>query len=208
MRSIFSFIVKPVGERYNNKVKVDGKELIVNTKIESFKSVNNFAEVVAIPLAYNTNIKVGDIILIHHNVFRVFYDIRGNKKNSRSYFKDDLYFCELDQIYLYKNTGEWKAFGDRCFVKPIKNKDYLNVDKEQKLIGILKYGNSSLEALKIHEGDLVGYTPYGEFDFVIDGQRLYCMKSNDIVIKYEYKGNEAEYNPSWTQSSIRTNQSS
>ena len=201
MRSIFSFIVKPVGERYNNKVKVEDKELIINTKIESFKSVNNVAEVVAVPLAYSTNIKVGDIVIIHHNVFRVFYDIRGNKKNSRSYFMDDLYFCDLDQIYLYKNTGKWKAFGDRCFVKPIKNKDYLNVDKEQKLIGILKYGNSSLEALKINEGDLVGYTPYGEFDFVIDGQRLYCMKSNDIVIKYEYKGNETSYNPVWAQSS-------
>jgi hypothetical protein len=201
MRSVFDFIVKPVGERYNNKVKIADKELIINTKIESFKSVNNFAEVVALPLAYSTNIKVGDIVVIHHNVFRVFYDIRGNKKNSRSYFKDDLYFCELDQIYLYKNTGKWKAFGDRCFVKPIKNKDYLNVDKEQKLIGILKYGNSSLKALKINEGDLVGYTPYGEFDFVIDGQRLYCMKSNDIVIKYGHKGNETEYNPSWAQSS-------
>jgi hypothetical protein len=201
MRSVFDFIVKPVGERYNNKVKIADRELIVNTKIESFKSVNNFAEVVALPLAYSTDIKVGDIIVIHHNVFRVFYDIRGNKKNSRSYFKDDLYFCNIDQIYLYKNTGKWKAFGDRCFVKPIKNKDYLNVDKEQKLIGILKYGNSSLEALKINEGDLVGYTPYGEFDFVIDGQRLYCMKSNDIVIKYGHKGNETEYNPSWAQSS-------
>jgi len=201
MRSVFDFIVKPVGERYNNKVKIADKELIVNTKIESFKSVNNFAEVVALPLAYSTDIKVGDIVVIHHNVFRVFYDIRGNKKNSRSYFKDDLYFCNLDQIYLYKNTGKWKAFGDRCFVKPIKNKDYLNVDKEQKLIGILKYGNSSLEALKINEGDLVGYTPYGEFDFVIDRQRLYCMKSNDIVIKYGHKGNETEYNPSWAQSS-------
>ena len=201
MRSVFDFIVKPVGERYNNKVKIADRELIVNTKIESFKSVNNFAEVVALPLAYSTDIKVGDIIVIHHNVFRVFYDIRGNKKNSRSYFKDDLYFCNLDQIYLYKNTDKWKAFGNRCFVKPIKNKDYLNVDKEQKLIGILKYGNSSLEALKINEGDLVGYTPYGEFDFVIDGQRLYCMKSNDIVIKYEHKGNETEYNPSWAQSS-------
>ena len=201
MRSVFDFIVKPVGERYNNKVKIADRELIVNTKIESFKSVNNFAEVVALPLAYSTDIKVGDIVVIHHNVFRVFYDIRGNKKNSRSYFKDDLYFCNLDQIYLYKNTGKWKAFGDRCFVKPIKNKDYLNVDKEQKLIGILKYGNSSLKALKINEGDLVGYTPYGEFDFVIDGQRLYCMKSNDIVIKYGHKGNETEYNPSWAQSS-------
>ena len=201
MRSIFSFIVKPVGERYNNKVKVEDKELIINTKIESFKSVNNVAEVVAIPLAYSTNIKVGDIVVIHHNVFRVFYDIRGNKKNSRSYFMDDLYFCDLDQIYLYKNTGKWKAFGDRCFIKPIKNKDYLNIAKEQRLIGILKYGNSSLEALKINEGDLVGYTPYGEFDFVIDGQRLYCMKSNDIVIKYGHKGNETEYNPSWAQGS-------
>ena len=201
MRSIFSFIVKPVGERYNNKVKVEDKELIINTKIESFKSVNNVAEVVAVPLAYSTDIKVGDIVVIHHNVFRVFYDIRGNKKNSRSYFMDDLYFCDLDQIYLYKNTGKWKAFGDRCFIKPIKNKDYLNIAKEQRLIGILKYGNSSLEAFKINEGDLVGYTPYGEFDFVIDGQRLYCMKSNDIVIKYGHKGNETEYNPSWAQSS-------
>jgi hypothetical protein len=200
MGSVFDFIVKPVGDRYNNKVKVGDKELIINTKIESFKAVNNFAEVVNVPLAYSTDIKVGDIVVIHHNVFRVFYDIRGVKKNSRSYFKDDLYFCALDQIYLYKNAGKWQTFGDRCFVKPIENKDYLKIDKEQSLIGILKYGNNSLKALKINEGDLVGYTPYGEYDFVIDGQRLYCMKSNDIVIKYEYKGNEAEYNPSWAQS--------
>jgi hypothetical protein len=201
MTSVFSFIVKPVGERYNNKVKIDGKDLIINTKIESFKSVNNLAEVVSIPLAYSTDIKVGDLVVIHHNVFRRFYDIRGKQKNSRAFFMDNLYFCDIDQIYLYKNDDRWKAFGDRCFVKPIKNNDSLKLDKEQNLIGILKYGNSSLEALKINEGDLVGYTPFGEFDFVVEGQRLYCMKSNDIVIKYEYKGNEAEYNPSWTQSS-------
>jgi hypothetical protein len=201
MKSVFSFIVKPVGERYDNKVKVGDKELIINTKIESFKSVNNIAEVVSVPLAYSTDIKEGDLVVIHHNVFRRFYDIKGKQKDSRSYFMDNLYFCDIDQIYLYKNDDRWKSFNDRCFVKPLKNDDYLRIDKEQNLIGILKYGNSSLEALKISEGDLVGYTPGGEFDFVIDGQRLYCMKSNDIVIKYEYKGNEAEYNPSWTQSS-------
>lgn len=201
MRSVFGFIVKPVGNRYDNKTKVDGKELIVNTKIESFKSVNNIAEVVSTPLAYSTKIKVGDLVVIHHNVFRRFYDMKGKQKDSRSHFMDDLFFCDLDQIYLYKNDTKWISFGDRCFVKPLKNIDYLKIDKEQRLIGILKYGNSSLEDLKIHEGDLVGYNPFGEFEFVIDGQRLYCMKSNDIVIKYEYKGNETEYNPSWTQSS-------
>lgn len=200
MNSVFNFIVKPVGDRYDNKIKVDGKELILNTKIESFKSVNNLAEVISTPLAYSTNIKVGDIIVIHHNVFRRFYDIRGNQKNSRSYFMDDLYFCDLDQIYLYKSNEKWQTVGDRCFIKPLKNIDHLKLDKEQKLIGILKYGNNSLKELEISEGDLVGYTPYGEFDFIIEGERLYCMKSNDIVIKYERKGDEAEYNPSWAQS--------
>jgi hypothetical protein len=201
MGSVFSFIVKPIGSRYDNSIKVDGKELILNTKIESFKSVNNIAEVVAIPLAYKTDIKVGDTVVIHHNVFRRFYDIKGKQKNSRSYFKEDLYFVDLDQIYLYKTDTEWKSFGDRCFVKPLKNIDHLKLDKERKLIGILKYGNDSLKALEINPGDLVGYTPFGEYEFIIDNQRLYCMKSNDIVIKYGYKGDEEEYSPSWSQSS-------
>jgi hypothetical protein len=207
MTSVFSFIVKPVGQRYDNEIKVDGGNLVLNTKIENFKSVNNLAEVVTIPLAYSTSIKVGDFVIIHHNVFRRFYDMKGKQKNSRAFFMDNLYFCDMDQIYLYKNndSDRWKSFGNRCFIKPLKNIDHLRLDKEQRLIGILKYGNSSLEALKISEGDLVGYTPNGEFEFVVEGQRLYCMKSNDIVIKYEYKGDEVKYNPSWTQGGIRTN---
>jgi co-chaperonin GroES (HSP10) len=200
VNGVFDFIVKPVGSRYENSIDIDGKELIVNTKIESFKSVNNIAEVASVPLAYKTDIKVGDTVIIHHNVFRRFYDMKGKQKNSRSYFKEDLYFCSSDQIYLYKTDTEWKSFGDRCFIKPLKNIDHLKLDKERKLIGILKYGNDSLKELEINPGDLVGYTPFGEFEFIIEGQRLYCMKSNDIVIKYEYKGNEEEYSPSWAQS--------
>jgi co-chaperonin GroES (HSP10) len=199
MRSVFSFIVKPIGSRYDNSIKIDDKELILNTKIESFKSVNNIAEVVAIPLAYKTDIKVGDTVVIHHNVFRRFYDMKGKQKNSRSYFEEDLYFVDPDQIYLYKTDTKWKSFGDRCFVKPLKNINHLKLDKERKLIGVLKYGNDSLKALEINPGDLVGYTPFGEYEFIIDNQRLYCMKSNDIVIKYGYKGDEEEYNPSWAK---------
>ena len=94
------------------------------------------------------------------------------------------------------------SINDRCFVKPLKNESDFKVDKEQSLIGILKIGNSSLEALGIHEGDTVGYTPHGEYDFVVDKKRLYCMKSNDIVIKYGTpKKYQTEYNPSWANSS-------
>ena len=48
MKSIFDFIVEPVGQRYNNEVKVGDKSLIINTKSESFKSVNNIAKVIEI----------------------------------------------------------------------------------------------------------------------------------------------------------------
>tara|TARA_R110000796_G_scaffold1098_1_gene4303 strand:+ start:48 stop:653 length:606 start_codon:yes stop_codon:yes gene_type:complete len=201
VKSLFDFIVEPVGQRYSNEIKVGDKSLIINTKAESFKSVNNIAKVIEIPKVFKTSIKVGDLIMIHHNVFRRFYDVRGNEKNSKAYFKDNLYFVQLDQVYLYKRKDKWKAFGDRCFVSPIKDEVDIHNWLEQNLIGVLKYGNSALEALEINEGDLVGYTPYGEYDFIVDGRRLYCMKSNDIVIKYERQGNEVEYNPRWAQSS-------
>ena len=201
MKSLYDFIVEPLGETYSNEINVDKKKLILNTKIESFKFVNRHAIVKQIPLAYSTGVKVGDIIILHQNVFRVFYNMQGKKKQSRSFFKDNLYFCSLDQVYLYKNKNGWNSFNDRCFIQPIKNLDDLSTDKEKSLVGILKYGNNSLKHKDINPGDLVGYTPNGEWEFIVDGERLYCMKSNDIIIKYEYEGNEVEYNPSWACSS-------
>ena len=200
MNSLYDFIVEPIGDKYSNTIKIDGKELVLNTKIEDFKFVNRLAKVIKTPLAFDLNIKIGDIVVVHQNVFRVFYDMKGKKKKSRSFFKDDLYFCTIDQIYLYKNKEGWNTVGDRCFIKPIKSNQSLTIDKERSLVGILKYGNSSLNDLEINPGDLVGYTPNGEWEFLIEKERLYCMKSNDIVIKYENKRNEKEYYPSWSDS--------
>jgi hypothetical protein len=180
---------------------VGNKELVVNTKIENWKFVNRIAKVIKTPLAFKTLIKKGDLVVVHQNVFRTFYDMKGVKKKSRSYFKDNLYFCAIDQVYLYKNNKGYHSFGDRCFIQPIKDNQDLTLDKERSLIGILKYGNSSLNKLEITPGDLVGYTPNGEWEFLVDNERLYCMKSNDIVIKYENQGDEEKYNPSWASSS-------
>ena len=199
MNALYDFIVKPVGEKYNNTIKIGDKNLVVNTKIENWKFVNRIAEVIQTPLEFDTGVKVGDKVVIHQNVFRTFYDMKGKKKKSRSFLKEDHHLCAFDQIYLYKNNKGWQTLGERCFVQPIKDNNDLTLQKEKNLTGILRYGNKSLEALKITPGDVVGFTPNSEWEFLIDGERLYCMKSNDIVIKYERKGDEEKYNPSWSQ---------
>ncbi len=204
MKNLYSFIIKPLFNRYDNVKQIDENELIINTSIEDHKFVSKKAVVVSTPAAYDTKIKKDDIVYVHHNIFRRYYDIRGIEKNSSTFFKDDLYFCSPDQIYMYN----LKPHLNYCFVKPILNKNRLENRKEQPNFGILKYGNSSLDAVGVRPGALVVFTPFSEFEFIIEGERLYCMKSNDIAVTHEHEGNEKENNPSWTESSGRVNQSS
>jgi len=92
MNSLYDFIVEPIGDKYNNKIKVGDKDLVVNSKVESFKFVNRQAIVIAIPLAFETNIRIGDTIIIHQNVFRTFYDSRGKKKRVDLFLKKTFTF--------------------------------------------------------------------------------------------------------------------
>ena len=200
MRSLYDFIIKPLGERYDNEKKVGDKTLVLNTKIESFKSVNNLATVIATPTAFNTGISPGDIVIVHHNIFRRFYDMKGREKNSASYFKEDLFFCDLEQIYLYKQKDNWISNLNYCFVYPVASTDDFSTFTEHPLTGILKYGNKFLEAKGINPGALVTFTPNSEFEFIIDGERLYCMKSNYIALTHDYEKDKTKYNPSWAQS--------
>ena len=90
---------------------------------------------------------------------------------------------------------------DRCFVAPLKNEDKTKINNLEVRKGIIVYDNNTLNSLNIYKGDLVSYKKSREFEFVVDGKLLYCMKSNDILIHHEYEGNEKEYNPSWAISS-------
>jgi len=197
VKSLYQFIVKPFNNRYDNIKKLDDKYLIINTSIEKHLFVSKKAVVVSTPAAFKTKIKIGDIVYVHHNIFRRYYDIRGVEKNSSTYFKDNMYFCNVDQIYMYND----KCHLNYCFVKPIINKNELDVNIEQPNVGIIKYTNNTLEVAGITPGTLITFTPNSEFEFIIEGERLYCMKSNDIALIHEHKGNEKEYNPSWAQGS-------
>ena len=196
MKSVYNFVVTPKGKRYNNTKKVGDSELILNTEIFNHQYINREAKVISTPIVGDTNIKSGDTVIVHHNVFRRWHNIKGAEKNSRSYFNENTYLIDHDQIFLYKRNKQWIAPKGYCFIKPLKAIDQFNIDQEKPLQGVVKYSDATV---KVNE--LVGFKPNSEYEFVVDGERLYRVLSNFITIKYEYQGNEEEYNPSWAESS-------
>ena len=203
MKAVHNFVVQPVKSRYNNTKDIDGKELIVNTEVYNHQYVSREAIVKAIPTVGKTDIKVGDTVIVHHNVFRRWHNQHGIEKNSKAYIDEDHYLVQPDQIFLYKpkaifsyHNRKWQAMKGYCFVAPIKSTDKLSSQKEQPLMGVVKYTDGT-----VNEGDLIGFTPNLEYEFVIDGKKLYRLLSQFITIKYVYQGYEKEYNPSWTESS-------
>jgi len=157
MKAPFDFVIEPKGNRYNNTTKVGDKDLILNTEIFNHEFVNREAIVKSVPTAFETKVKPGDTIITHHNVFRRWLDVRGEEKNSRSYFNENTYLVKEDQVFLYKRNEEWRAPKGYCFVQPIKERKHLGVDQEEPCVGIIKYTDGSYE-----KGDLVGFTPFSK----------------------------------------------
>jgi len=196
MQSVFNYLVKPKGNRTVGFKKIEGQTLLLNTDLQNHSYTNRVGTILNLPLVGNEELKEGDDVIVHHNVFRRFRDVRGNEKDSKNYLAEDVYTVQADQIYAFKRDDEWRALKGFCFIKPIKEDKMFSVSFERPLIGIVKLGNDEIKT-----ESLVGFKPNSEYEFVIEGQRLYRVPINSITIKYEYQGNEEEYNPSWASGS-------
>tara|TARA_R100000541_G_scaffold17464_1_gene27226 strand:- start:8191 stop:8757 length:567 start_codon:yes stop_codon:yes gene_type:complete len=187
MQSPYSFIVKPLnGRRYDNIRNYGDKELIISVSEEDHTVSNRFAEVINVPVNYKGEVSIGDTILVHHNVFKYYNDMYGRQKSGRSWVKDDLFIVDFDQFFLYKKNNKWNAFDKYCFVKPIAKKDSYIIGsgvKNEPLHGELIYLNKQLEKLGLKKGDKICYEPFSEYEFVIEGELLYRMYTNNITIK-------------------------
>lgn len=185
MKSPFGFIVTPVkNTRYDNVKKIGDVDFITSSSKEDHTVSNRFANVVATPINYDGDIKVGDILVVHHNVFKYYNDMKGREKSGRSFLKDNLFIVEPTQFFMYKQDDQWKSHLDYCFVKPSsKEKSVIfNNDTYQPLTGTIEVTNKILTELGVKKGDKVCFKPESEYEFKIDDQTLYRMKSKNITM--------------------------
>ena len=132
---------------------------------------------------YNNTKKIGDVDFIistseeNHEA--------SNRKSGRSFFMENKFFIEPDQFYMYHDGKEWNTHGRYCFVKPVLEEEYY-IDKntkEEPLVGEIKYTNEYLRSQNVNPGDKVCFKPESEYEFQVDGEKLYRMFDHQITIK-------------------------
>ena len=175
MLTINQYLIKPDGARYLNEK--DG--VIVNTTNDEtdFKYVNRIGEVIAVPRDNYANLEVGDKVIVHHNTFRKWWNVRGLLKDSANFVKENTFQVHTDQLYAYNRGEGWKTVDDWIFVKPIEN-EYITLDNIGQYVvqtGIVKFAND-------HIGQEVFFDKKSEYKFEIDGEILYRMKERDIML--------------------------
>jgi hypothetical protein len=185
MKSPHSFLVTPIdNKRYVNTKEIGGIDFIISTSEENHKASNRFATVVETPLGYKGEVKKGDTLLVHHNVFKFYNDMKGRRKSGKSFLMGNLFLVDPDQFYLYKRDGDWRGYSKYCFVKPICKKDSFlkKSGSVEPLMGEIKYINKEREKLGLSVGDEVSFQPDSEYEFNVEDEIVYRMYTNNITM--------------------------
>lgn len=188
MISPHGFICTPVGDkRYANTKLIGGMELIVSTSEEDHHYSNRFATVIEPPLRYGGPIKKGDTLLVHHNVFKIYNNMKGKRSNGKSFLDENTFLVDFEQFFMYKNETGWHTHDRYCFVKPIAARESVIIKpgNEEPLMGEMKYSNDYLVSKGVLPGNIVCFTPDSEYEFKVDGEKLYRVYDHQIVAKYE-----------------------
>lgn len=180
------FIVSPLNnEKFVTEKKVGDKKLIINTSIEHAKFSNRIGIVQSLPLLYEGNIQVGDQVVVQHNVFRTYFDGQGKTRESDNYIKENLYQVLPELIFLIIRGEEIISVDHFVFVEPIVEEKKWIGAVEQQHVGIVKYSNKLLEESGVFSGDKIAFKTDSEYEFIINDQRLYRMRTRNILAKLD-----------------------
>jgi len=98
----------------------------------------------------------------------------GLERDGNSYFRENMYLVNNEQFFLYKHGEKWMAINPFCFIKPIEGEE---------LVGTIRYMNSEMEAMGLVIGDKVLFQPDSEYEFFIEGEKLYRMFTRNLCLK-------------------------
>ena len=179
LRSPFRVGIKPKDNaQYVNDITVGETQLTVNNSIENAEDVQRIGIVVSLPLIDRTGLKLGDEVVVHHNVFRITWDDRGFPRQSDFHLINDLFFVDDDLIYMIIREGKVVGYKDNVFVKPIKEVVPWEGEITIPNKGIVSFSNDELIKQNVEQNQKVAIRKHTDYKFHIFGDTYYKMKNN------------------------------
>lgn len=129
------------------------------------------------PAANYANLQIGDKVILHHNVFRKWFNVKGHLKDSSNFVKKDTFQANTDMIFAYDRGDGWKSVDGWIFVKPIEKsiEDIWNTGNHETQTGIVKIADE-------HVGEKVFFEEWCEHKYYIDGELLYRMHKDNLLL--------------------------
>jgi len=183
MKSPFYFLIKPhKGDKYRTTMDIDGLDIIVNDNIDNHEHTNRVAEVVETPQDYKGIIEKGDLIVVHHNTFRVGRTQMGEMNNGIKHIFDDLYFTQ-DPYMVIKN-GEMISIDPYLFLERVPNNDEFSHKHLNENVGIVAVNSYKQEnELGLKKGDTIVYEDYRNYYFNVLGKEFIKIDTRDVCAK-------------------------
>jgi co-chaperonin GroES (HSP10) len=182
MKAIYDFFVR-LPKAFNDEVEVGDTTIYIDPKWNEFENRKMEAEIVAVPLKYDTGAEVGDTLYFHHHVL-----IAGNGKRQR--VQDDIYYVKFNpdnsqstQAYAYKNKdGDVQLLSEWIFLDPEDQPDEEVTESgiitelkkpDFNQFGYVIYDSPAVKELGLNAGDKVMIMKHADYRMKVDGKEVY-----------------------------------
>jgi co-chaperonin GroES (HSP10) len=182
MKAIYDFFVR-LPKAFNDEVEVGDTTIYIDPKWNEFENRKMEAEIVAVPLKYDTGAEVGDTLYFHHHVL-----IAGN--GTRQRVQDDIYYVKYNpnnsqstQAYAYKNKdGDVQLLSEWIFLDPEDQPDEEVTESgiitdlkkpEYNQFGYVVYDSPVVRDLGLKAGDKVMIMKHADYRMKVDGKEVY-----------------------------------
>lgn len=182
MKAIYDFFVR-LPKAFNDEVELGDTTIYIDPKWNEFENRKMEAEIVAVPLKYNTGAEVGDTLYFHHHVL-----IAGN--GTRQRVQDDIYYVKYNpdnsqstQAYAYKNKdGDVQLLSEWIFLDPEDQPDEEVTESgiitelkkpDFNQFGYVIYDSPAVKELGLNAGDKVMIMKNADYRMKVDGKEVY-----------------------------------
>lgn len=205
IKPIHHYLLVEMNKEFNDTITIGETELFLDTTYDNYKHACQNGKVFAVSDGVE-GVGVGDTVWFHHFV-PADYDMDANQisnhdKLLEKEFGKRLYWVDAKpaskggahQLFLYENDKGVNAYLDTVMVRPIiieaeKTKSGIILEAfEKKEVfeeGEIAVSNSFLEDNGFNVGDKVKFSKNSEYEIEVNGEILYRMRTEDILLKYE-----------------------